>query len=495
MANNYPVSNMPVMGNVTIIPAVEKTSPGKIESGKLRVAAYVRVSTLSDEQEDSFENQKKHYHELVENNPHWDLTKIYADQASGLNTKKRTQFNTMMRDARQHKFDVLYVKSISRFARNVVTTITAIRELNSYGIETRFEKENLSSKDPSTNLMLSIMASMAESESISISENVNLGLKYKYSRGEWSANFTSFLGYDKLPDGTVVINEEQADTVREIFSAFLSGMSLEHITGMLEAEGKKTGTGNTTWTKTSLIRILTNIKYSGDVIQGLSTTVDVMNKKRVKNNGEAPQYFIRDGIPAIIDKQTYLIAQGELARRQKMFVEGLGNKDNCGPAIYTGKHPLTRKIICPSCGRYYNHRNARGKDVWECYGRIHSECRAEILKEEELQAAVLEAMQELWDSQPKIKMNRVPELTRDDPEDKFIEAAKLYAENTFAKRTQEFLNGDKPEAYDPELVSSLIDRIEPSGDAFLVFFYGVSPFKVARAKDKHTVIGRRLKRS
>ena len=104
-------------------------------------------------------------------------------------------------------------------------------------------------------------------------------------------------------------------------------------------------------------------------------------------------------------------------------------------------------------------------------------------------------MQELWDSQPKIKMNRVPELTRDDPEDKFIEAAKLYAENTFAKRTQEFLNGGKPEAYDPELVSSLIDRIEPSGDAFLVFFYGVSPFKVARAKDKHTVIGRRLKRS
>ena len=264
---------------------------------------------------------------------------------------------------------------------------------------------------------------------------------------------------------------------------------------MLEAEGKKTGTGSTTWTKTGLERILSNIKYSGDVIQGLSTTVDVMNKKRVKNNGEAPQYFIENGMPAIIDKQTYLLAKGELARRQRMFIEGVGNKDSYGPAVYSGKYPLTRKIICPLCSQYYNHRNARGTDVWECYGRIHSECGAEILKEEELQAAILEAMQELWESQPKIKMNRVPELTKDDSEDKFLEAAKLYAENIFAKRTQEFLKGDKPETYDPGLASSLIDRIVPSDDAYLVTFYGVSPVNIARTNGKHTIIGRRLKRS
>ena len=486
--------------NVTIIPAEKKIYSGRTDSSKLRAAAYVRVSTMSDEQEDSFENQKLHYEEIVSNDPHYELVNIYADQASGLNTKKRLQFNSMMRDAKNHKFDVLFVKSISRFARNTITTLTAIRELNSYGIETRFEKENISSKDPSINIMLSLMASMAESESMSISENVNLGLKYKYSRGEWSANFTHFLGYDKLPDGTVVVNEEQAATVKEIYNEFLSGMSLEHLVEKLEAEGRQTGKGNTTWTKTGLLRILSNIKYSGDVIQGITTTVDVINKKRVINNGEAPQYFIEGGIPAIVDKQTYLLAKGELARREKMTIEG---KDVAGPLIYTGKYPLSKKILCPHCGQYYNHRNARGVDVWECYGRIHDNCQAEILRQEELYAVIHTALQMLRDLHPTVKMNKIPVLLKDDPEDKHIEAAGLYLENAFARKTQEFLNGSRPEDDDPEytkgcgdLIKELLEKIELVDNVFLVKFYGVAPVRVGRmSKARNVYTGKRLTRS
>ena len=482
------------MGNVTIIPPQNKLAHNTNSPKKLRVAAYVRVSTLSDEQEESYENQKQHYQEVVGNNPRWDLTKIYADQASGLNTKKRTQFNAMMRDARAGKFDVLFVKSISRFARNTVTTLTAIRELNSYGIETRFEKENLVSTDQSTNLMLSIMASMAESESISISENVNLGLKYKFSRGEWFANFTNFLGYDKLPDGTVVINEEQAETVREIYTDFLSGMSLEHLAKKLTSEGRKTGTGIVKWTKTSLQRILLNIKYSGDVIQGITTTVDVLNKHRVINRGDAPQYFIEGGIPAIIDKQTYLLAKGELSRREKQFIEG---KDVGGPLIYQGKYPFTRKIVCHVCGKYYNHRNAKGIDVWECFGRINGTCKAEIIKEEELKDAILKAAQSLFDQKPDIRMHNVPVLSSEDSEEQLVKAAALFADNTFAKRTQDFLSGKRPSEYSPNITEELVEKIEILDDDIMVKIYGADEIRINRTYPdrKNNVNGRRLRRS
>ena len=298
-----------------------------------------------------------------------------------------------------------------------------------------------------------------------------------------------------------MINDTQAETVREIFDSFLSGMSLEHLAEKLEAEGRQTGKGNTSWTKTSLLRILSNIKYSGDVIQGITTTVDVINKKRVINNGEAPQYFIENGIPAIVDRQTYLLAKGELARRERMTIEG---KDVAGPLIYSGKYPLTRKILCPHCGQYYNHRNARGVDVWECYGRIHGNCQAMILKQAELYAVIHTALQMLWDLQPKIKMNKVPVLLKDDSEDKLVEAAGLYLENSFAKKTEEFLNGCRLEDDDPEyihnngddLIRDLLEKIELVDNVFLVKFYGAAPVKVDRKGNvKNIFIGKKLKRS
>ena len=229
------------------------------------------------------------------------------------------------------------------------------------------------------------------------------------------------------------------------------------------------------------------------MIQGITTTVDVINKKRVVNNGEAPQYFIKNGIPAIIDKQTYYLAKGELSRREKMFMEG---NDTAGPAVYVGKYPFTRKIICPCCGNFYNHRNARGKDIWECYDRINGSCTAEILREEELTDVVFKAETILWELKPVIQMNDVPLLSAKDSEDQLISAAALYMENSFAKRTQDFISGKRPTEYNHEVVRNLVEKITPSETEFLVTFYGVDPIRVERARQGRNIfVGRKLKRS
>ena len=200
---------------VQVIPAtMQRAAP--IQERK-RVAAYARVSTLSSEQEESFESQVAYFTDLIERNADWELAQIYADRGkSGLNTEKRTEFNRMMRDGKKGKFQILLVKSISRFARNTLTTIQCIRELKSRGVEVRFQKEALTTESPQMEFLLTIMASMAQQESLSISANVQLGLTYKMQRGEWHAPFKRFLGYRKLSDGTIVIDEEQAAVVISI---------------------------------------------------------------------------------------------------------------------------------------------------------------------------------------------------------------------------------------------------------------------------------------
>ena len=166
-------------------------------------------------------------------------------------------------------------------------------------------------------------------------------------------------------------------------------------------------------------------------------------------------------------------------------------------------NPLSKKILCPHCGQYYNHRNARGVDVWECYGRIHDNCQAEILRQEELYAVIHTALQMLRDLHPTVKMNKIPVLLKDDPEDKHIEAAGLYLENAFARKTQEFLKGCRPEDDVPEdtkgcgdLIKELLEKIELVDNVFLVKFYGVAPVRVGRmSKERNVYTGKRLTRS
>ncbi len=463
------------MGRMVTI--IQPTKKAEIkEDRRIRVAAYARVSKDSESQEDSYISQKKHAEEVINRNPDWTLTRIYADQASGLNTKKRTEFNKMIEAAKCHEMDLILVKSISRFGRSVVDTLTSLRTLEKCGTRVYFDRENMYSDDLNCNLVLSIMASMAESESLSISANVRTGQKYKAEDGRWSVAYGTFLGYDKAEEDTVVINEEQAKTVRFIFSEFLSGTSLQDLCRRLEKEGHRTGTGSTHWTKTGVRRILSNIKYSGDVIQGLTYTADVMEKNRKRNNGDVPLYYIKDGIPAIIDRQTYLLAKGELLRREAEFV----GKTVEGPAVYNRNNDFTHILACPECGAFFNRIKARGKYVWKCYNRRNADCKAEIIREKELQAAVLSAAQELYDLQPEITERPVPVLSNENPDEELILAAGINAYNSFADRLKHFLAGERPEHYDPEISRRLIRHITFTEDEWVFLFYGDQTVRVPR---------------
>ena len=475
-----------------IPPTAETVTPDKKPITK--VAAYARVSTLNPEQEDSYEGQQRFYRDLINETPGWELTEIYADQASGLNTKKRTDFKRMMSDAKNGAFDLLLVKSISRFGRNTVDTISSIRELRSYGTEVRFQKESLSTASPQIEFILTVMASMAEQESLSISQNVQLAFQYKMKRGEWSCAYSTFLGYDRTPEGEIVVNEEQAKTVRHIYERFLAGVSLDHLAIEMNEEGCwLTGKGSPVWEKGTLRKILTNPKYSGVVILQQTYTADVLTKKRKKNDGKVPQYRVENGIPAIIDKQTWYLAHAELLRRAKHST----GQEAPGPRPRWGKHDFTMLIRCPKCGAFLNRHLARKTRVWKCHDRATGgSCRSEVIREEELVNVTLQAAQALWDKQPNVRHYKVPELSERSEEKTRLEAAAIHTENRLADRVSAFLQGERPTEYDPSVPKDLLESITFDDDVWTFRFWGRQTITVPRAPVGKTVdVGRKLKRS
>lgn len=191
---------------------------------KLRVAAYCRVSTDSDEQATSYEAQVAHYTDLIQKNPEWEFVGTYADDGiSGTNTKKREDFNRMIDDCNTGKIDMIITKSISRFARNTRDCLRYIRELKEKNILVFFEKENINTMDSKGEVLLTIMASLAQQESQSLSQNVKLGFQFRYQNGEMTINHNRFMGYTKDEDGNLVVDEAEAAIVRRIYREYLEG--------------------------------------------------------------------------------------------------------------------------------------------------------------------------------------------------------------------------------------------------------------------------------
>lgn len=295
------------MAKVRIIPAQVKQGNRnrQVEEAdiKLKVAAYCRVSTLYEDQASSYETQVAHYKEFINKNPKWELAGIYADDGiSGTDTKKRNQFNQMIDDAKQGKIDLIVTKSISRFARNTIDCLQYIRELKEIHVAVFFEKENINTMDAKGEVLITIMASLAQQESESISRNIKIGLQYRYQRGQVIVNTARFLGYDKDDDGNLVINPEQAKVVKRIFYECLMGKSAIEIARELTKEGIKNGIGRTQWHSSGIIKILRNEKYIGDALLQKTYTVDFLTKKRVKNDGQVPQYYVENNHPAIISR-------------------------------------------------------------------------------------------------------------------------------------------------------------------------------------------------
>ena len=302
----------------------------------------------------------------------------------------------MIADALSGKLDVIITKSLSRFARNTVDTLVAVRQLKDKGVEVIFEKEGISTLDSKGELLITIMSSLAQEESRSISENVTWGQRKRMQDGKVHMAYKHFLGYEKGSDGTPVIVEEEAEIIRLIYRLFLYGKSPSAIATMLTNEGILTPGGKTGWRPNGVISILTNEKYSGNALLQKSYTVDFLTKKQKVNEGEVPQYFVRGSHPAIIEPEVFDLVQYEMKRRKE------------SGRWTSSVHPFSGKIFCGQCGGVYGSK-IRGSNtkyrctIWQCNEKYRGRfCRTPHLYDSQIQAAFLAAFNDRLDNKAEI---------------------------------------------------------------------------------------------
>lgn len=390
------------MAKVRIIPStinpLTQAPLGKTQ--KRKVAAYARVSTDSDEQYTSYEMQVKYYRKFILEHDGWDYVDVYADEGiTGTNTKKRDSFNQMINDALDGKINLIITKSISRFARNTLDTISITRKLKAAGVEVFFEKEGLWTFDSKSELILTIMASIAQEESRSISANVTMGKRWGMQEGKVSFAYKNFLGYKK-ENGKIVIDEEQAIIVRRIYSMFLKeGKTCSGIAAQLKKEGILTPSGSSAnWQKNTVLSILTNEKYKGDALLQKTFTANFLEHNTKKNNGQLPQYYVENSHPAIIDKYEWEQVQNELARRQE-----IGRK-------YSSNGAFASKLICEDCGGFYGlkvwHSNSKfKKSILQCnrkFDKGKDRCQTPHLTEDEVKEMFVRAYNETMKDKTKV---------------------------------------------------------------------------------------------
>ncbi|MEA5093081.1 hypothetical protein SDC9_22274 [bioreactor metagenome] len=385
--------------SITVIPARRRVgnTVNKEVKPKLRVAAYCRVSTDSDEQATSYDTQVEHYSNFIQKNEEWEFAGIFADDGiSGTNTKKREEFNRMISECMEGHIDMIITKSISRFARNTLDCLRYIRQLKEKNIPVFFEKENINTMDSKGEVLLTIMASLAQQESESLSKNVKMGMQFRFQKGEVQVNHNRFMGYTKDEDGHLIIEPAEAEIVKRIYREYLQGASLKQIGDGLMEDGILTGARKPKWRPESVKKILRNEKYIGDALLQKTYTVDVLTKKRVKNNGIVPQYYVENNHEPIIPRDLYMQVQEEMARRTNIR-SGKGEKKR----VYSSKYALSSIVYCGECGDIYRrvHWNNRGYKsiVWRCVSRLEekgSDCCSPTVNEETLQNAVVKAINE-----------------------------------------------------------------------------------------------------
>lgn len=326
-----------------------------------RVAAYCRVSTDKTDQANSLESQQRYFNEYINRNPLWELYDIYVDDGiSGTNTKKRAAFNHMIDDAVNGKFDLIITKEISRFARNIVDSITYTRELKQHGVGVLFLNDGIYTLDSDGELRLALLSTIAQEESRKTSERVKWGQRRQMEKGVVFGK--DMLGYD-VRGGKLILNKEGAETVRKIFHKFLDeGKGAHRIAKELREEGVKTAARMKDWSYTNILRILRNEKYCGDLVQQKTYTPDYLTHQKKRNYGEVESVTIRDHHEPIISRERFEAAQRELQRRRP--------SDSTVKA-YANRYALSGKIICSECGSGFVRRQKKRKDgtfnvKWVC---------------------------------------------------------------------------------------------------------------------------------
>ena len=365
----------PTISNLTSAPIGSKA--------KRKVAAYARVSTDHEEQQSSYEAQVDYYTHYIQAREDWEFAGIFSDEGvTGTCMAKRDGFNAMVEAALAGSIDLIVTKSVSRFARNTVDSLTTIRKLKEHGTEVFFEKEAIWTFDSKGEMLLTILSSLSQEESRSISENVRWGQRKKFSDGRFSMPYSSFLGYDRGPDGTLVINEKQAELVRRIFRMYLQGLSPREIARILTEEGIKTIKGKDVWNPSSITGILQNEKYKGDALLQKTYTRDFLSKKRKTNKGEVQQYYVKGSHPAIIKEETFELVQDEMERRRRGSASGIS--------------VFSSKIYCGECGSVFGSKVWHSNDkyrrvIWQCNAKFKDKkrCTTPHLSEDEIKAAFL----------------------------------------------------------------------------------------------------------
>ena len=381
------------MANVTVIPATRSLhSKLPINTrARRRVAGYARVSTDSEEQLTSYEAQVDYYTKYIRSNPEWEFVDVYTDEGiSAVSTRGREGFNRMIEDALAGRIDLIVTKSVSRFARNTVDSLTAVRKLKEHGTEVYFEKEGIYTFDSKGELLITIMSSLAQEESRSISENVTWGQRKRFADGKVTLPYSSFLGYRKGPDGLPEIVPEEAETVREIYRLFIQGKTVNWIANHLTGKGIPTPRGKSKWQTSTIESILMNEKYKGSAILQKKFTVDFLSKKMKVNEGEVPQYIVEQSHPAIIDPEQWQKVQDEMAVRKTK-----GRHHN-------SLSPFSAKLVCGDCGEYYGSKVWHSTDkyrrvIWQCNGKFKGErrCGTPHLSEEDIKRLFLQAVARL----------------------------------------------------------------------------------------------------
>lgn len=360
----------------------------KLNNNKLiRACAYCRVSTDNEDQKTSYDSQRIHYKNYIEENPNYEFVGIYADEGiTGTQTKKREQFNQMMSDALNGRIDLIIAKSISRFARNTVDTLNCARTLREHNVDIYFEKENIHTLGLSNELFLTLYSAFAQAESESISENVKAGVRMKMKRGELVGKYAPFgFIYDKELN-KLVIDESKKDTIIYIFEEYSKGVGFRTIAINLNDNNIPSPTG-VKWCHASVRRVITNEKYAGDLKTGKYYSDNVISHKRKINYGEKEQFFTSNHHEAIISRELWDKCQAILQKRSKI-VKPDGNRDK-----FSRKYPFSSKIYCGICGERFIRRSYRirsnNKEVayWICRShRNKIECSNLLhYKQEELE--------------------------------------------------------------------------------------------------------------
>lgn len=435
------------------------------EHRKKRVAAYARVSTDSDEQLSSYEAQVDFYTRYINSNSEWEFVFVYTDEGiSGTNTKKRDGFNRMIADALSGKIDLILTKSISRFARNTVDSLIAVRKLKEKGVEIYFEKENIYTLDSKGEVLLTIMSSLAQEESRSISENVTWGKHKSMKDGKISLPYKHFLGYKRGKNNRPEIVEEEAEIVQQIYRLYLEGKTIRSIAQYLTEQGIPTPGGKEQWSVSTVKSILTNEKYKGDALLQKTYTVDFLSKTRRKNDGKFDKYYIEDSHPAIIDPETFDIVQNEIKKRRPNRRQLNSNS------------PFAAKLVCSECGGYYGskvwHSNSKYRSqIWQC-NRKYADgkvCETPYIREDELKTAFIQAVNQILGNKERYIKNfeeLLPLLADTSELDK--ELKKLQDEHeSLDDRIHRYMEENKREIQDQEeynrRYSEMMEELKKSG--------------------------------